>query len=800
MARRGSSRLRTRRTSLFVAIGLTVSGVAAPALASDRIVAIPATSLDAALNALARQTGADIISVEPDLRSVRVAPLAGRMSLHAALRRLLDGSGYRAIMVDATSYRVVRARQRAALHAPLHAAAPRPAESGADIVVTASKQRVALSRYPGSITILSGSATPGAPIATPDMDSAARAAPVLQTTALGAGRDKIFIRGVADSSFNGATQSTASFYFGEVPLTYAGPEPDLRLYDMEGVEVLEGPQGTLYGAGAIGGIVRLNPAPADLVNSGGAVEAGVSATASGEPGFDGSARLNLPVIRGVAGLRGVIYKIRDGGYVDDPGQAVRDVNRVDTWGGRIAGRVAPGNGWDIDLGMLIQRVNARDAQYADAAASLAHVAALAQPYHSEFALGRLVVTKAWNSGLQLLSATGVSDAHSSDLFDATPTLGPPMPGGSPASPLVYSVDSSRQLLTQEIRLSRSARGGNSWVIGISALTNSDSQARQTGPSSNPVELIGVTNTTRSASLFGEGTLAIRRNLSLTLGARYTIARVDGEPSTRPQAGTLVRGRTTRRFDPTGALSWQIASRLAAFARVQTGYRTGGLAVARGIGRVSDFDPDSITVGEVGMRLLRSGATGFAASASASIAEWRDIQADLVNRRGQPFTTNLGNAHIETLEGTVDYAPIPGLHAMAAFLYTQNRVSGTLADLSRPENRRLPETPPLAGNIDLSYEWSGHGATVWQVGARTAYVGRSVLGAGDVLDISQGKYTVTSLRGGWTHNGLAASLSVENLLNSHANRFAYGNPFTFISRDQMTPVRPLTVRFGLARSW
>jgi outer membrane receptor protein involved in Fe transport len=637
-----------------------------------------------------------------------------------------------------------------------------------------------------------GLAGPGGSRTTPDLDSVAHAMPVLQSTALGAGRNKIFIRGVADSSFNGATQSTASIYFGDVQLAYSRPEPDLRLYDMKSVDVLEGPQGTLYGAGAIGGIIRLTPEAVDLDRVSGAVEAGASASAHGAPGFDVAGRLNVPLVDRMLGVRALAYRVRDGGYIDDVGQRRSDVNRVDTVGGRLAARLDPGGGWQIDTSILAQRIAGRDASYGEGRDTLSRFTVQRQPYHNQFMLGRAVVTKNWDSGLQLVSATGVSDVHSSDLFDATP-LGFPFP-------LIYRTDDSRLLLTHETRLSRSTQRGNSWVLGLTLLRNRDTEARVSGYASDPADIIGVTNVTQSASLFGEGTIALTRNFSATLGARLTYARVDSEPSTQPASNSFIRGRSTRRFDPTLALSWRLAPRFALFGRVQTGYRTGGLAVARGIGRVADFNSDSIIVGEIGFRRLQDGPTGVTFSGSASYAHWVDIQADLINRRGAPYTTNFGNARIFTLEGNVDYVPIAGLHAMGSFLFTSNTVSGPLADLSLPQNRRLPETPPFAGNVALRYEWRGGGDTQWSVGADGNYVGRSVLGTGDVLDISQGKYLVIGLHGGWERHGTAVTLRVENLTNRSDNRFAYGNPFTFISRAQATPLRPITIRLGVSRTW
>lgn len=767
--------------------------LAAPAMAraAEPSISIDATTLDVALTSLARQSGADIVSTEPGLSRVRVKPVRGRMPVRVALEHLLAGSDYRAVAVDERSFRIVRDSR----HIPAARPAPMPspmAEAGSEVVVTASKQRVPLLRYPGTLTTVAGWAGPGGTTMTPDLDSVAGAMPVLQSTALGAGRNKIFIRGVADSSFNGATQSTASIYFGDVQVAYSGPEPDLRLYDIKSVEVLEGPQGTLYGAGAIGGIIRLTPVSVDLDRMSGAVEGGASVSAHGAPGFDMAGRLNVPVVDRVLGIRAVAYRVRDGGYIDDLGQRRSDVNRVDTVGGRIAARLDPGHGWQIDASALAQRIEGRDAAYGEGRDTLRRFAAQAQPYHNQFVLGRVVVTRNWDSGLQLVSATGVSDVHSSDLFDATPS--------GFAIPLIYRTDDSRLLLTHETRLSRSTGRGNSWVLGLTVLRNRDVEARVSGFAHNPTDIIGVTNITQSASLFGEGTIALTHDFAATLGARLTYARVDSEPSTQPASGSFIHGRSTRRFDPTFALSWRLAPRFALFGRVQTGYRTGGGAVARGIGRVADFNSDSIIVGEIGFRRLHGGSTGVTFSGSASLAHWVEIQADMINRHGAPYTTNFGNARMFTLEGNVDYVPITGLHATAAFLFTANSVSGPLANLSLPQNRRLPETPPFAVNAALRYQWAAGVDSTWNVGADGNYVGRSVLGTGNLLDISQGKYVVFGVHGGWQHRGTAVALRVENLTNRSDNRFAYGNPFTFISRAQAIPLRPITIRLGVSRAW
>ena len=102
----------------------------------------------------------------------------------------------------------------------------------------------------------------------------------------------------------------------------------------------------------------------------------------------------------------------------------------------------------------------------------------------------------------------------------------------------------RLLLTQETRLSRTLANGNSWVTGFTLLRNSDAQNRALGAVAAPADIIGVTNVTKSASVFAEGTARLLPAFALTLGARVTIARTDGEPSFKPRVNDYVEGRST----------------------------------------------------------------------------------------------------------------------------------------------------------------------------------------------------------------------------------------------------------------
>lgn len=781
-----------KRASLAV-LALLLLSATTTASAARRAFAIPPMPLDAALRAFAIQSGLDIGTSETGLARTTSAAVAGTMSSREAIGRLLAGSVYGAVPLAAGGYRIERLARAARMPAR-GSASPPPRDGDApapELVVTAGKRDAALLRFPGSVTVMRlDRHAPGVTGSAALADVAAQA-PTVQATALGAGRNKLFVRGIADSSFLGPTQSTTSVYFGDTLLAYNGAAPNLTLYDVDRIEILEGPQGTLYGAGAIGGVIKVTPRAPDLGVASGSAAAGVTVTRGGTAGHDEAAMLNLPLVDERLALRLVGYEARDGGYVDDRRRGRRDVNSTETRGGRTALRFAPGDGWTIEAGTIWQKIDAPDSQYAlRGLPGLARRSTLAQPFRDDFLLGRLAIAKSWDSGLRLVSATGLVRQHARDRFDATLKA---------ASPIAYDVSDRNMLVTQETRLSRTSADGDSWLVGAALLRDRDVTARDYGPPAAERDIVGVTNRTIDFALFGEATLAVTPALAVTAGARLTRARLDSAPSVTRNVGPFVRGRSQTRVDPALGASWLVARRVALFARYQRGFRTGGLAVAAGIGRVADFRSDDIRVGEAGVRLERAGALGLAASAALSHARWRNIQADLVDSRGFPFTANVGTGSITGVETVLDWVPRARLRLTAGFFLASSLGAVPDRTMPRPRATRLPDTPRVSATAAIAYERRAGGGTA-RLGASARYVGSSYLDPSALLNIRQGNYTDVGITAGWRVRSLAFSLDIDNLANARGDRFALGNPFGVASGDQFTPLRPRNARLSAAIAW
>lgn len=554
------------------------------------------------LGELARQTDSEIISLDPDIAKIRLPAQQVGVDVKKALQAILRDTDYRAVQIATTSYRVERRKK---VIRPRPPAPPRRANRiEPDLIVTASKFPVPLLTYPGSVTqtAMPSPSTPA--MRANDMDDIARRMPIVQSTHFGEGRNKFFIRGIADSSFNGATQPAASVYFGDALLGFGNPSPNLKLYDVASVEILEGPQGTLYGSGSIGGVVRITPKPVNVDQLGGSGAVGFTMTAKGRPGWDTNGMINIPLLPSRVGLRLVGYREQDGGYIDDV-RLGRDINRADITGGRASLMVHIGDGLTIDATIVHQVTENADSQYVDGRTpALTRSARIAQPYSNRLSLGRMLIEYELNEALQLTSVTSIGRRDSFDMFDATLSSFP--------APFAYRVERESSMASNETRLSGRPADGLSWVAGFAYQRGSDGQTRMFGAPDTPVAMDEVTNITYSASVFTQASVALGANIEATLGARLATARIDSEPERNGDAA-FIRGPATRHVDPTIAVSWRAASQTSVYARLQTSYRNGGVSVARGVGRIADFASDDVIMGEVGIRHLRQGTYGLSFS-------------------------------------------------------------------------------------------------------------------------------------------------------------------------------------------
>ncbi|MEA3030704.1 MAG: hypothetical protein QOG13_2029 [Sphingomonadales bacterium] len=770
---------------------------AAPADAQESVqFDIPAGRLGDALIALGEQARITIGASDPGLARIRSQPLRGRMSVRAALSRLLAGTGYSFTFVDARTVRIVRAPRpsppRPALppSRPIPPyAPPRPAPPQPDIIVTASKQGVALDRFGGTVHMVDLRSEDVGRFGARGSEAVLNRLPMLASTSLGPGRNKIYIRGVADSSFNGPSQSIVGQYLGDVRLTFNAPDPDLQLYDIRRVELLEGPQGTLYGTGSLGGILRLVPNEPDLSDTAGAVSAGAMTTHHGDAGGDIAGMVNLPISHGRLAFRAVGYRSIDGGYIDDVGRGLRDVNRISTYGGRATLLWDPGGGWQLELGGLAQYIAGRDGQYAmRGLPPLSRRSNLAQPFDNDYQLGQFTVRKRW-SGVELVSATGIVRHALETRFDATG-----FPGTMGTQLYIENVGIT--LISNETRLSQPNSRGEGWVVGWSVLHDISRITRRLGPPAAPLPIAGVRNDVNEAALFGQYSHALTFGLVATIGGRVTYSRTVGMPLDAPD-DTDEPKRTDVRISPTAALTWRLGRRLLLYGRFQQGFRAGGLAVSSTGSATSAqrFESDSLTSYETGVRFGRPDADRLSFNAAISYARWADIQADLIDARGLPFTTNLGDGRIYGFEFEGSWRATSTLSFDASAFINHSALSAPNPAFAAADERALPNIARAGARAAGHFRSALSPGLTLALDGSVRYVGESHLGIGDPLDIDQGRFVDAQVGARLDFGRFGVSLDIDNVADALGNRFSFGNPFTVAGRQQSTPLRPRTVRLG-----
>ncbi len=723
------------------------------------------------------------------------------MEASDALDRLARGSGLKVRKVGARSFVLVAApKQRAARRAaPAPSSAPAPEalapDEPTDIVVTASKRDTLSRRFPGQWSRLDGADF--RPLGVAGTDAIESRSVGFSSTHLGAGRNKLFIRGIADSSFSGPTQSPVGQYFGDMRTGYSGPDPDLKLVDMQGVEILEGPQGTLYGSGALGGIVLLKPNMPVLGSYSASASIGGTATWHGDAGYDASAVINAP-IGSRAALRGVVYHAREGGYIDNLATGEDDINDIRVTGGRATFSAEPAPGWFVDVGGVAQRIEGDDSQYADDKGSgLSRESLVDQPFSSRFSLANIVVRKD-DGPIRFRSTTGASWQDVDENFDAS----------SPFETRQLGQHSRARAFSNETRLWRPMADGYSWLVGFSSIVHRYRVSRDITRDGLAVDLSGAENRVRETTLYGEFGTQLTPTIEASLGARYTHTRLSGSgehlsPLAIARLSEEDARRSEHRFLPSAALLARPTDDITIYARYQQGFRPGGLSIAADTIRL--YRNDRLGTAEIGFRYGTAGRSPVDLQGSATLSRWRDIQADFLDPSGLPVTDNIGDGRVwtVTVNGGVRLAPDVRLDAGLAWNDGKiTRPTDAFLALFGSSDEASMEIPNIARFVArAAIEWEhdlGRGWTL-ETNAYARYVGRSRLGIGPYLGEEQGEYLDSGLVLRAATERRAISLTVTNLTDEVGNRFAFGAPIA-TGAEQLTPLRPRTVRLGFEQSF
>lgn len=271
---------------------------------------IPAQPLAQALSAFARETGLQLVYISGVVSNRNSRTAAAGLPVDTALGRLLQGTGLRFEYLTPDTVRIF--------------VPPPPRTSDADasgeIIVTANRREENLQDVPITIQVLTQATLEKLNATT--LDDFVRYLPGVTVHGVGPGQNNIYIRGLGttDSGIQGAALGTlpnVALYLDEQSAQLPSRNLDIYAADLERIEVLEGPQGTLFGAGAQAGVVRYITNKPHLDATEANANSGYAVTAHGAPSTALDATLNLPLIPDRLAVRAVIYDEKRGGYIDN---------------------------------------------------------------------------------------------------------------------------------------------------------------------------------------------------------------------------------------------------------------------------------------------------------------------------------------------------------------------------------------------------------------------------------------------------------------------------------------------------
>ena len=801
--------------AVALASSLLGSGALAadPAIARTRTFSIPAESYSDALIDFAVQ--ADVT-----LGGARACPgrspgLRGRYTVEDGLKKLLAGAPCHFQMVDLRTVRILPGA--APTPPPPRPVAPRPAPPTepdvmaapvAEVVVTATKQRSSISRLPAAVSALSGDQLKltGANDASDAVDQIAG----VTITNLGPGRDKILLRGLSDGAFTGRTQSTVGTYLDDMPLNYNAPDPDLRLADVERIEVVRGPQGALYGGGSLSGVYRIVTHKPELDALSGQILGGAGWTESGSPSHEFEGVLNLPLVTDRMGLRIVGYQELQGGYLDDTNLRLSNVDRTTREGGRVLMLARLNDSWTLMVGGAFQHLASADTQYVTMpVASRRRANRVREEHENNFGQGSVTLTGEGSWG-RFESSTAFLHHAFSSVYDASAALS--IYGASDLDLGVYDEAASTDILVEDAVWTSPTNRRMRWLVGVYGSATSEvspSDLRGLGSASTPPRLLyqeDRTDRLKEGAVYGELSYDLGAGWTLSAGARAFRTELRSRSDvTAPPPGvsrTLEGSKTFSGISPKLTLQHDLPGGGIAYALVSEGYRAGGFN-SGGLAPPSpsrrQFSPDRLTNYELGAK-LKLFDNRLDLRLAAFYDRWDDIQTDQYLNSGISFTANVGNGRNIGLESEATWRVTPNLLVQANALFDAPELTRPGPTLAAKPGAALPGVPDASFGTLALYQRPLRGELKLLLGAEMGYVGRSRLTFDPALSQPMGGYVTAKLSAQLVTPKWRLAAYVTNPANTAGDTFAYGNPFSFGQVRQVTPQRPRGLTLLLTRAF
>ena len=633
-----------------------------------------------------------------------------------------------------------------------------PKDALDDVVVTAQKRAERLIDVPISMAALTESTLRDAGVA--QLGEVLGTVPGVGIVDNGSGTQNIEIRGINSIYGN----SPVGYYLDELPFTYLGNTqiPDVRMYDVERVEVLRGPQGTLYGDGSLGGTIRVltNDPNLSKLQFGADVEG--MTTKSGSSSNTEQGMLNLPLVDNSLALRMVASHEDLGGWVDNAASGQHDQNgrTADTYRGKL--RYAPSDRLDIVLSAWHTKEHVLgDSTSLPDYTSIDPVTDNTTNYN----LYAATVRYRFDS-VDLVSATSkMQYQNAADIADYF-GFGP------------FNTQQHIDVFSEELRLASRGTGMFRWTSGL-AYRSVKQQTNLELPA------FGITqdqaHKSGSYAIFGEGTWSLTKKLDLTLGLRFFKDDQQFHEPVDPALLAFIQtvqpaftGTTNPSFqtvNPKLNVAYHFDANWLGYATVAKGFRTGQAqpvislesAILHNppISIPIGIDPETLWSYEAGTKgQFAGGLVTF--EADVFLNNWKNLQTVVFPAPRIGALINGGPARTKGLEFGIGVRPVKGLTLQLTGSFIDAKYTSDVPGTNVHDGDSIISVPKTQFAASGLYRWP---ITAGMNGFARAEVQHTSPRSGTILGLPDSDATTAvNARFGIESGAWGMYVSAENLTN------------------------------------
>lgn len=726
--------------------------------------------------------------------------------------------------------------------------------SGNDIIVTATRRNERIQDVPLSVTAFSQEQLTEKGIV--GFEGIARETPGVVLNRPTQNFNNFTARGIATNGYNANLQSSVAVYIDELPVSTIGNTTvvDPNLFDVERVEFLRGPQGTLFGSGSLSGAMRILTKSPNLHEFDYSALADIGLTGSDSVRQRYNVMVNIPVVSDKLAIRGVGFYRHEDGYLDNVGTGVHNSNKLIDWGGRLVALWRPTDRLSIKLLGSYENSDPKDSSLTSP--SLGREKRVSdQP--DRFTGKQTVINGTLDYDFDFAKLTSSSTYSKFDQRFWVDLAGTFAPGSFVGAPIAFGLDANAydKVFVQETRLVSSLDGPLQFVLGgfyLNRRRDVDYFYRSSLPFLQARGLTGLPDQyyqkqythqiSEELAGFGELTYRFSSKFWLTGGMRY--GRTSAQGFTEPGGYlatafgqnyftyallkipvkfdtftpyTAVTGVKASGSKPSwkASASFKPTESVTTYATFSTGFRAP--IVNAFAGRPSLVNPNDIIIpngaSSDDLKSYEIGAKGrflngqVTINLAAYLIDWTNIQAQ-ANRVSDSvqFATNIGGARSKGFEVEMGIIPAKDVFIGLNASYNDSKItklSATEAAISGAVLGHRLSAPRLQGALYASYGFDLGNETRANLAVNAQYVGSynssfpNTPGAPTVRLVTFGEtdeFVNTNLTFGLKRGDISAQLYVENVFDDHSVTYIHPEAF-LVSRFGTLRPRTIGIRLG-----